>query len=186
MGTPESLKLLSRWSVKPIVTKPCSDHFEFGRFRPLLMCSPKTLASVISRFEMLLFPPQPPPAILRSSAPMDQRHYHGPYNPGYKTLAFPPPYADNHGFSQYPYNPGYPTTSLDPTAVLPTQSEYEWNIRNGLRQTPTSFPMIPFVSPTSPHELKDNYLFVNAQPIGFYSTQPQVSLSAASSLKAPA
>lgn len=132
------------------------------------MSSPKTLARLISKFEMSLFPPQPPPATSRSLTPMDQKHYHDSYNPDYKTLF----YADHRAFNQYPSNPTYQTTLPDPTAVPPMQSEYVWDIRNVLQQTSTSLPTIPFT--------EGDCLLVSSQPIWFYPTQPQVSPSASS------
>jgi len=112
---------------------------------------------------------------------MDQRLYHGSSDPNYKTPAFPTSYTDHRASRQHPYNPTYQTTPPDPTAVLPTQPEYVWDVRNNLRQA--SPPTIPFNSHMSPRTSEGDYSFVSAQSVGFHPVQHQVSLSAVSFLR---
>jgi len=111
---------------------------------------------------------------------MDPRCYRGSYNPGYG-IGFLPSYAGHHGFGQYPT---YQDAPPDPTAALPTQLEYVWDIRNNSRQAPTSLPVMPFIDPMSPRGSEDDCSFASAQPaVGPYPAQPQVSLSAVSILE---
>jgi len=127
-----------------------------------------------------------PPDTSRSFTPMHSRHHHESYYFGYGDHGFPGPYADRHPFGQHPTIPMYQATHLDPATMPPTQYAAVWDVRDSLRQTPTTSPMIPSPDSTSsmippadprssPRASENGYPLISAPPVGMGLAQLQVS-----------
>jgi len=111
---------------------------------------------------------------------MGSKYYHEWYYPSYRSLGFPGTPVDYRPSDQHPAGPTYLAGPPDPTLMLSTQYAAVWDIRDSLRQTPGTPSMIPSTDPTSPYTSEGGYSFIDAQSVGIYPVQPQVSPPAVS------